>query len=206
MDPDFFLRGLIIGFSIAVAIGPINILCIHRTLANGRTTGLISGLGAATGDAFYAFIAGFGLTLLSKFLFGQQKLLLLAGGFFLCYLGIKTFLSKPNLQGEMPGEKGIGKTYSYTSTFLLTAANPMTIILFTAVFAGLGLGSVARGYGSAGLLVIGVFCGSVVWWIVLSGIVSKVRERLTIAGLRWLNRVSGVIIAGFGVYALYRVI
>ena len=206
MDPDFLLRGLIIGFSIAVAVGPINILCIHRTLADGRTIGLLSGLGAATGDAFYAFIAGFGLTFLSRFLVGQQRLLLLAGGVFLCYLGIKTFLSNPNPKGEMSGEKGIGKTYSYSSTFLLTVTNPMTIILFTAAFAGLGMGSVARDYNSAGLLVIGVFCGSTVWRIVLSGILSMIQERFTTVGLRCLNRVSGVIITGFGAYALFLVI
>ena len=202
MDPDFFLRGLIIGFSIAAAIGPISILCIHRTLTEGRTTGLVSGLGAATGDAIYGFIAGFGLTFISQVLIGQQQLIRLFGVAFLCYLGIKTFLSRPAAQGVMDKEKQLGFSYSYVSTFLLTITNPMTIILFTGVFAGMGVGSSVKDYGSAGLLVLGVFTGSMIWWVVLSGFVNTFRKRLNNVVMRWINRASGVVITGFGVYAL----
>src|SRR5512134_3594586 len=95
IDLTFFLRGLVIGFSIAAPVGPIGVLCIRRTLAQGRVAGLVSGLGAATADAFYGSVAGFGLTFLSGFLLGQQQWLRLVGGLFLLYLGVTTFRSAP---------------------------------------------------------------------------------------------------------------
>jgi threonine/homoserine/homoserine lactone efflux protein len=98
MELNFFLRGLIIGFSIAAPVGPIGVLCIRHTLAYGWTWGLVSGLGAATADAMYGCIAGFGLTFVSSFLIGQQVWLRLVGGAFLCYLGVKTFVSAPAQQ------------------------------------------------------------------------------------------------------------
>ncbi|HEY9651627.1 MAG TPA: LysE family transporter, partial [Coleofasciculaceae cyanobacterium] len=98
MDISFFIKGLIIGFSIAAPVGPIGVLCIHRTLTQGCVSGLVSGLGAATADAIYGSIAGLGLTFLSSVLIHQQRWLQLFGGAFLCYLGIKTWVSLPAQQ------------------------------------------------------------------------------------------------------------
>src|SRR4030066_1702005 len=158
MDMIYLYKGLIIGFSIAAPVGPIGILCIKRTLSSGRLVGLASGLGAATADALYGCIAAFGLTFISDFLIHQQAWLRLVGGLFLCYLGIKTFFSHPtdSTQESNPG----GLLNASGSTFFLTLTNPITILSFAAIFAGLGLGSVSKGYIPAGLLVAGVFIGS----------------------------------------------
>ncbi len=203
-DLDFLLRGLIIGFSIAAPVGPIGVLCIRRTLAEGQTHGLISGLGAATADAVYGCIAGFGLTFISNLLIEQQILLRLIGGSFLCFLGIKTFLSKPT--GKTASARGNGLFSSYASTFFLTLTNPMTILSFAAIFAGLGVGSTGGNYASAAILVLGVFIGSALWWLILSVSVSLFRSRFTPTRLQWLNRVSGIILTGFGVVALFSLI
>ena len=200
MDITFLLRGLLIGFSIAAPVGPIGVLCIRRTLTDGRAAGLVSGLGAATADALYGCIAGFGLTLISNFLVSQQLWLRLVGGLFLCYLGIKTLLSKPAEQAAVA--KGSGLLGAYASTFFLTVTNPMTIISFAAIFAGLGLASSTGSYAAAGMLVAGVFLGSALWWLLLSGGVGLLRDRFNTAGLLWVNRISGVIITGFGLLAL----
>ncbi len=199
MDIHILLKGLLFGFSIAAPVGPIGVLCIRRTLAEGRVHGLVSGLGAASADAVYGSIAAFGLTLVSGFLVQQQFWLRLAGGLFLLVLGIKTLLTKPSEQAA--GVSGRGLTGAYGSTFFLTLTNPMTILSFTAVFAGLGLVS-GGGYGSAGLLVGGVFLGSALWWILLSSGVSLLRGRIGQNALLWVNRISGLIITGFGGYAL----
>ncbi len=196
----FLLRGILIGFSIAAPVGPIGVLCIRRTLAEGRATGFVSGLGAATADAIYGCIAGFGLTLVTRFLMDQQVWLRLFGGAFLCYLGLKTVLSRPAKQAA--SAKGSGLAGAYGSTFLLTLTNPMTILSFAAVFAGLGLASAGGSYASAGILVLGVFTGSALWWLMLSGGVSLLRSKFDARGLEWVNRISGVIITGFGVVAL----
>jgi threonine/homoserine/homoserine lactone efflux protein len=204
MDVSFFFRGLIIGFSIAAPVGPIGVLCIRRTLAEGWMSGLVSGLGAATADALYGCVAGFGLAFISNILVSQQVWLRLIGGGFLCFLGLKTLLSKPAEQAA-PG-KDAGLLGDYASTFFLTLTNPMTIISFAAIFAGLGLAGTSGSYGSAGILVLGVFCGSALWWFLLSGGVGLFRTRFNPAGLRWVNRISGVIIIGFGLFSLLSIL
>jgi len=200
MAIDLLLRGLVIGFSIAAPVGPIGVLCIRRTLSAGRAVGLASGLGAATADALYGAIAGFGLTFVSSFLVRQQDWLHLAGGAFLCCLGLKTFLSRPAQDAAVA--RGSGLLGAYASTLFLTLTNPLTILSFAGVFAGLGVGSAARDYSSAGVLVLGVFLGSASWWLLLSGGVGLFRGKLDLQKLGWVNRISGIIITGFGVLAL----
>ena len=195
------LRGLVIGFSIAAPVGPIGVLCIRRTLADGRAVGFAAGLGAATADALYGAVAGFGLTVVSTALVGRQGWLRLIGGAFLCWLGARTFLARP-AEAAAQAAGGAGLLGAYASTLVLTLTNPMTILSFAAVFAGLGLGAAGGGYGAAAVLVLGVFAGSALWWLALSGAVGLLRHRVTPRGLRWVNRASGTIIAGFGLLAL----
>jgi threonine/homoserine/homoserine lactone efflux protein len=197
----FFIKGLIIGLSIAVPVGPIGVLCIRRTLTQGRMVGFLSGLGAATADGLYGAIAGFGLTFLVDFIIGKQIWLRLIGGGLLCILGAKTFLSKPAEQGA--SVEGSSLRNAYLSTFFLTLTNPMTILFFTAVFAGLGLGVENTGdhYLLAGMLVLGVFIGSAMWWLVLSGFTGILEGLLNFKRMQWLNRISGLIIMGFGLFA-----
>jgi threonine/homoserine/homoserine lactone efflux protein len=192
------LRGVVVGLSIAAPVGPIGVLCIRRTLSKGRLAGLVSGLGAATADAVYGCIAAFGLSLISELLVGQEMWLRLAGGLFLCALGIRTLFS-PAAQ-EAAQVRGTGLTSIYASTFALTLTNPMTVLSFAAILSGLG---VAEGdMGSAVLLVLGVFVGSALWWLTLSTLVGWIKRRLTLGILGWVNRLSGLVILCFGVYAL----
>jgi threonine/homoserine/homoserine lactone efflux protein len=195
-----FLRGLLIGISIAAPVGPIGVLCIRRTLAEGRLSGFVSGLGAASADAIYGTIAGFGLTFISGFLVAQQHWLSLFGGLFLCYLGIRTFFSPPSQVAASVKNKGLLR--NYLSIFFLTLTNPITILSFAAIFAGLGLADNAGDYASAGLLVLGVFCGSALWWLLLSFGVSLFRERVTSKWMLWINRFSGGIVFAFGIAAV----
>lgn len=202
LDITFVWRGLLIGFSIAAPVGPIGVLCIRRTLAEGRVYGLVSGLGAATADATYGLVAGFGLTFISTFLVDQGIWLRLIGGLFLLYLGVRTFTSHPAMNPSSEGKRDKSLLTAYASTLGLTLTNPATILSFAIVFAGLGLATGNSDYADATLLVLGVFLGSATWWLVLSGAVSLLRSRFTYRGLWWVNRISGIIIAGFGVLAL----
>lgn len=204
MNVETLLSGVVIGFSIAAPVGPIGVLCIRRTLAEGRLHGLVSGLGAATADALYGCIAAFGLAFVSDFLVQQQVWLRVVGSAFLLFLGVRTILAKPKQKPQ--DDKKLGLASSYGSTFLLTLTNPVTIISFAAVFASLGLGSTASDYGSAALLVLSVFTGSSSWWLILSGSVSLLRAKVTPRVLLWINRVSGAIIVVFGVVALLSVL
>ena len=201
MDLATFLRGLIIGFSIAAPVGPIGVLCIRRTLADGRAIGFASGLGAATADALYGAVAAFGLSLVTNTLVEQRLWLQIVGGIFLLYLGVRTWMAVPrDASGTAPSPGGLAA--AWVSTFALTLTNPTTIISFAAIFAGLGLGRSVSGYGAASLMVLGVFLGSAIWWLFLSMGVGLLRSSLTPARLGWVNRGAGAIIAAFGVVAL----
>lgn len=199
MNVSFFVRGLLIGLSIAAAVGPMCILCIQRTLYKGRLYGLVSGLGIATADAVYGCIAAFSLTVISTFLISHQVWIRLLGGLFLAYLGIKTILAGPAERAasahNFPG--------AYLSTFLLTLTNPTTILSFVAIFAGIGVGAASKSYLSAAIVVCGVFLGSSLWWFLLTGGVSLLRERFTAQWLLWINRISGIVIALFGIFVLF---
>ena len=199
-DFAFFIQGLVIGFSIAAPVGPIGVLCIRRTLAFGQLSGLLSGLGAAAADAVYGSIAGFGLTFVAAFLLKQQSWLQLLGGLFLCYLGMRVFQTK--LQPLKQAVDRASHAGSFFSTFFLTLANPATVFSFAAIFSGLGLVSRQSNIGLAVMLVIGVFIGSALWWLTLSTGVSIIRTRLTSTGLLWINRLSGIVIGGFGLLIL----
>jgi len=198
--PALFLRGLAVGFSIAAPVGPIGLLCIRRTLAESRLAGLATGLGAACADAVYGAVAAFGLSWVTRVLVGQQLAIRLAGGAFLVYLGVRTFLKRPAERAAEAG--GAGLAGAFASTFFLTLTNPMTILSFVAVFAGLGLGAGSGGGGGAALMVLGVLLGSAAWWLILSGAVARLRSRFDARRLGWVNRLSGALIAGFGVFAL----
>ena len=202
MHVDMLARGWLIGIGIAAPVGPIGLLCIQRTLAAGRLIGLATGLGAATADALYGVVAAFGLAAISGRLVAWQDGLALSGGIFLCYLGVRTFLTPPVTGEDGAPDTDIGLVAAYLTTFLLTLTNPVTILAFVAIFAGMGLASAAGSYGSALLLVLGVFAGSASWWLLLSGGVSLVRHRLSARILGWINRAAGLIIGAFGLIAL----
>ena len=197
---ELFLQGLILGFSIAAPVGPIGVLCIRRTLADGRLFGLASGLGAATADAIYGSVAAFGLTFISGFMLDQKLWLGLLGGAFLCYLGLRTFFSTPAQQAALA--QGQGLVGAYGSTFFLTLTNPMTILSFMAMFAAIVRGS--SDYATAATIVLGVFTGSATWWLLLSGGVSLFRVRFDLNAMCWVNRISGIIILSFGLLVLWK--
>ena len=200
MDASFFVRGLLIGLSIAAVVGPMSILCMHRTLNFGQRYGLVSGLGIATADAVYGSIAAFGVTVISSFLVSQQIWIRLIGGLFLVYLGVKTILTRPaERAAAVQAHSFFG---AYASTLLLTLTNPLTILSFAAIFAGIGVGGVSKSYLSAAIVVLGVFAGSALWWCILTSLISLVRGKLTPNWLLWINRISGSIIGIFGIIAL----
>ena len=203
MDFALFSQGLLLGFSIAAPVGPIGILCIRRTLAESRAAGFASGLGAATADALYGCVAAFGLTVVSEMLVRSRAPMAWGGGAFLLWIGWRTIRARPpELDPTTAAPRTRSLWSAWGSTFLLTVTNPMTILSFVAVFAGLGLGSSARGPAAALALVTGVFAGSAAWWFTLSGSVSLLRTRFTTRGLAWVNRISGAILIAFGVVAL----
>ena len=200
MDAGIFLKGLVVGFLISTPVGPIGLLCIQRTLSEGKMHGLVSGLGAATADAIFGLIAALGLTFVSNFLVEEELWLQLFGGLFLCYLGVRTFLSKP--AGQASSTDSPRHISNYGSTFLLAFTNPITILVFIAVFAGLRVVRSGTHYFSVGLAVAGVFIGSGLWWVMLCGAAGILHGKISNGILTGLNRISGIIVTVFGLVIL----
>jgi threonine/homoserine/homoserine lactone efflux protein len=209
MNMLFLLRGLGLGFAIAAPVGPIGVLCIRRTLAEGRVVGFVTGLGAATADATYGAVAAFGVSAVTSALVGGRLWIHLLGALFLAWLGVRTLLAQPaaklaGLAADAPettfaARRG-GLLAAWASTVALTLTNPTTILSFAAVFAGLGLAGAS--YTAAGLTVVGVFFGSALWWLILSGGVNLLRARFDARAMRWVNIISGALLLAFAGFAL----
>ncbi len=198
----FFFKGLLAGAVIAVPVGPIGLLCITRALSWGAPYGLISGLGVATADAVAAAIAAFGWTLMADFLAGEQKWLRLMSGLFFLYLGSRLFRAKPLGRETVPARQ-VGLATSYASMFFLTLTNPVTLLSFIAMFAGLGVEKAGGNYLSAASLTLGVFVGSALWWVVLESMICASKNKFDSEGLRWISRVAGAIIVVFGCVVIF---
>ncbi|PTX92556.1 LysE family transporter [Opitutus sp. ER46] len=195
-----FVTGLVGGLAIAAPVGPIGMLCIHRSVAHGRLVGFACGLGAATADALYGAIAAFGFTAISQALVANQLWIQLVGGLALVAIGAAAFRARPAARRAAGEPRGLGA--AYLSTLALTLMNPMTILSFLAIFAGLGLGAEAGSITGAMLLVLGVFVGSVGWWLVVSLAGGWLGSRLEQSGLRVMNLVAGTIITLLGAWQL----
>lgn len=195
----YLFKGLIIGFAMAVPIGPVGIMCIRKTLAEGHSKGLIIGFGAATADALYGSMAAFGLTFISDSIAEHQFWFRLVGGGVLLFLGVRTFYAQPKDPKIRFESTGVLRSYIYS--FILVITNPVTVFAFIAVFAAFGLGH-ALNVLSAGVLVIGVFLGSSLWFLTLSYFATLFRAKLDKDGFRWVNRIAGILILLSAVIAL----
>jgi threonine/homoserine/homoserine lactone efflux protein len=198
----FLLKGMVAGIIIAVPVGPVGVLCIRRTIFSGRLAGFLSGLGASTADAFFGIVAGFGLTFVSDWLLGYEAWLKFGGAVFLLYFGVSTLLADPLARAH--SERDPETLFAdYISTFLLTLTNPITILAFLAIFAGLGFTGSEATLGRAAILVLGVWLGSLLWWAVLTFGAGLVRLSFERNHLLWINRGSGgiLILSGLALLA-----
>ena len=199
MDPALLVRGFTLGFIIAAGVGPISLLVIRRTLAEGRVVGLASGLGVATADATYGGIAAFGLSAITDVLVGGGRILGLVGGIFLLWLAWNAIRARPGTEASVTERRG-GLAGAYLSILGLTLANPMTILSFGALFAGSGL--TGSNPGESALITLGVFLGSSAWWVVLTTAIALLRTRVTARWLRAVNIVSGVTIGFLAILSI----
>jgi len=199
---ELFAKGLAVGFAVAAPVGPVGVLCVRRTLSEGRLVGLVSGLGAALADAFYGAVAALGVAAVASFLLAHLVALRLIGGVILCLIGYRTFQAQP-ARPTAGSAEAVSLVGAFGSTFLLTLTNPLTILSFAAIFASLGLGEAASEPAAAAVLIGGVFLGSAIWWLGLAAGVGAFRRTIGITLMRRINQASGMLIGAFGLVALY---
>jgi threonine/homoserine/homoserine lactone efflux protein len=193
-------QGGAIGFLVAAAIGPIAMLCIRTTLERGRIAGIAAGMGVAVADTIYAAIGAYGISFVGAALSNGESWLKLVGGIVLIAFGIYLARKQPVTAAE---EQEVPKslTADFVMTLGLTLTNPMTILSFAGLFAGV---SGLRGFPLTEIpaLLIGVFAGSAVWWLALAFIIGLIRHRISPTTMLWINRASAAAIIGFGLYVL----
>lgn len=200
-DLGLVLRGVAIGFAIAVPVGPVGILCIRKALADGRAAAFAAGMGAAVADALFGAVVALGIGAVSTFVAGHQAALKLAGGGFMAILGLRTWRAEAICLGPAEGH-GPGLVRDVASTFLITITNPATILGVVGVFAALGTAARPAGWAQAGLLVGGMFAGSTLWWLVLSSLASAARGRIAQERMRRVNHLSGALLLAFAAATL----
>jgi len=200
------IEGAVIGFLIAVPVGPAAVLCIRRSITVGAVAGYMTGIGAALGDSVFGAVAAFGLSFVEQFVTEREAWLLGIGGIGLCVMGWTTMRHRPRTVGDPvadDSEHRMSTQFQYaSSSFFITVFNPLTVMAFGAAFAGRNLAGVGASLPDAGLLVAAVFCGALGWWTIICTAAVALRTRFTGAGLLWLNRISGAVILAFGVAAL----
>lgn len=205
MTWEWVLKGALLGFSIAAPVGPISILCIKKTLRFGFKAGVFSGLGAATADAVYGIIAGYGISTIMVVLADYTLLLQTLGGLFICFLGIQSLL-KPSKEIASAPPDIKNAVRSFAMTLLLTLSNPMTVVFFLGVFSASGV-LMSHSGSEIPLLVGGVFIGSAGWWIGLTGATALVKMNMSanwVQRLSLFNKISGLVMLAYGLIALYR--
>ena len=199
MDPFLLLKSIALGLAVAAPLGPIGVLCINRTLEKGFWAGMAGGFGTALADASYAGLAAAGFAAFAALLQLIDMPLRLLGGGFMIWLGITGLRAGPARKAAPVGARDLFGTVS--ATFVLTIANPATILSFAALFAGMGLVADASPLNAV-IVVVGVFSGSLIWWLFLSGLVALLKHRLPAGFTRATALFSGVVLIGFGLYAI----
>ena len=207
MDFSAVILGAVIGFLVAAPVGPVAVLCIQRTLTDGRGVGYSTGLGAAIADTVFGALAIFSVVFVQSFLSDHHNVVRLVGGGILIVMGAWGVFGRKKLRrseeaAKRPGIDHATLLQAFASAFVVTIVNPITIVAFISIFAAVGVSVRTEGLIDSWILITGVFIGALFWWALLVSITAIFRQRFTDRGLRWLNRISGVMIMGFGFYAL----
>ena len=197
-------EGVLVGFAVAAPVGPVAVVSIERTLRHGLVAGFAVGLGAALADTILGAVAGFGLTFLADMITENGDPIRLVGGIILIVMGAVLILSRQSTRRRPITAADLA--HAFLSAFVITITNPITIFAFLAIFAGLGFTESLTTLGHAALFVGGVFLGAALWWLSLSVMVSRFRDRVSERTLATIKGASGYLILGFGVYALATVV
>jgi len=201
MDTSWiFAKGILIGIAVAAPVGPIGLLCIERTLRDGFHVGLSTGLGAAVADGIFGAVAAFGLASIADLLIDHKNALRIAGGLVLLLLALRAWYRAPPESPPVPIH--VRLVGGFFTGLGVTLSNPMTIMGFIGIFAGLGLEELNAGPVQATQLVLGVLLGSAAWWLGLSVGTEALKPRFGPQSLAWTNRMAAVLLAAFGGFAL----
>jgi threonine/homoserine/homoserine lactone efflux protein len=200
MDLILFIKGIVAGFIIAAPVGPVGILCVQRTLSKGMVVGLTAGFGGAVADTIFGAVAAFGLTFVAEFLLRHESWMRLGGGVLLLVLGVHGCLKHVSVAAAPPSVRGAAG--DGVSAFILTITNPITMLTFSPVFLAVGAVVAPDDRPAAWTLILGVFAGSCLWWVMLCALAEVFRRKLNSARMLIIHRISAGMILFFGIVVL----
>lgn len=192
MDFNLLWKGILTGLAVSIPLGPLGILCIQRTVNKTWKSGIFSGIGIATADTVYAFVAGFSLSIIIDFIRKYELYFKLVGFFVLILLGVYIFRSNPTKQMQNYKRKGSSHLQDFLTTFLVTLSNPLSVFVFIAIFTGYSIVLQFSHPLEALLTIGGIFIGGSLWWIIITGFANMFRHKFTINTLYWANRIIGL--------------
>ncbi len=195
---EFFIKGVFIGLSISVPLGPIGMLCVQRTLNGGQKSGFVTGLGATASDLIYALATIFFLSFILNFVEKNELVIQLLGSFVIILFGVYIFKNNPNTQPKPQDRQDDSIFFDFVSSFGLTISNPLIIFVLIALFARLEFISVEDSIAKQLLGLIFILIGASTWWFILTYIVGHFQKKITRKGLKFINRLSGIVIISIG--------
>lgn len=201
---EIVIKGLFIGFLTSAPMGPIGVLCVQRTLNEGRIHGLFTGMGASMSDVLFAIIAGLGMGFVIDFVETNQNPLLILGSIILFLFGSIIFRSNPAAKLKKQERKSESVWKDFISSFFLNTSNIGILFLYIALFARLNFISPGQpiSIDIAGIAAIGVGAG--LWWLLISTLVNKLRTTINLRALSLFNRILGAILIILGVGGFFR--
>lgn len=202
---EILLKGIILGLTVSMPLGPIGIILINRTIKRGILSGLFSGLGLATADTILAILAGLGFTIIIGFIKEERFILSLVAGVVIVGVGIKIFLNNPvkDIRRQEKANKTLWR--DYYSVFALSISNPYTILIFVAFFSGIHTSSEIKPELVPFFLIPGVFIGTITWWFFLSYFISRFKGKIRLRGIVRVNMASGIALIIIGIIVLLSV-
>jgi len=204
MDSSLVVQGIIIGLILSAPVGPLSLMCIQRSINDGRLHGILSGIGVATADAVYAAIAFLGLTAISGFILSWQDFFRFFAGLVLIIVGIRIFFTLPGADGDKSPHESYAK--DYLSMVAIAIVNPLTIIFLMVTLPGFGFVIGGTTLPAAAEFVGGFLAGSIAWWIILCGVIGSIRSRISTGHLVLINRASGIFIVAVGAFMFLSII
>ena len=202
---EILLKGIILGLTVSMPLGPIGIILINRTIKRGMLSGFFSGLGLATADTLLAALSGLGFTVIISFINSDRLIISIIAGLVIIGVGLKVFLSNPvkDFRNREKANKSLWR--DYYSVFVLSISNPYTIFIFVAFFSGVHFNGNVKPEHVPFLLIPGVLIGTIAWWFFLSYFVSRFKKNIRLRVIVRANKIAGILIIVIGVIVMLSV-
>lgn len=201
-NPLIIPVGLVIGILVAAPVGPVNVLCIQRAVERGMWGGIAAGLGAVLGDGLIALFAGLGVGAISGAIVQYRTTIQIVGGLALALFGLKLYFTAPRMVARDREADNPARLKDFVwdipQTFILTITNPGAVLGLFAIFGGISTFVEVDGYIDALTMVAAIMAGSLIWWVLLSSLIGRIRHRLNPDRLRQINLGSGFLLMIFG--------